>query len=290
MFRQLFSTTLKCSAAFGGIQLGATVLAISENQNDQTFKPLTNKELSKKPKWYIDNVTALETAVKGLSQYQFVESEGFLHNAIDILERVENVNNMEISWRLGRAFIEEADWFGTSRQQLQKKVNMIERSTHYFKKALAHESSKGSAGANKWYAIALLRLSEVDYKNKLLANASKEIPHYLELAIAADPKDPYTHTALAIYNYNNKNYKEAIKCCKTAEELKPHYSNINLYYLGAALLADGKKEEAISALKECVAREPRFKRDGRARCAAKTLLTTKLKQAKEEIDAITWTF
>jgi len=287
MFRQVFSTTLKCTAAFGGLQLGAVAFAVSD---EQTFKPLSNKELNKKPKWYIDNVAALETAVKGLSQYQYQEGEDFLHKAIDILERVENVNNLEISWRLGRAFVEEADWFGSSRQSVTKKINMLERAIHYFKNALSQEASKTCAGANKWYAIALLRLSEVDRKNKLLANANREIPYHLELSIKADPKDPYTHTALGIYHSNNKNFKEALKCCKTAEELTPHFSNVNLYYLGAALVAEGKKDEAIKVLKEGVAVEPRFKRDGRARCAIKTLLTTKLKQSKEEVDAITWQF
>ena len=66
----------------------------------------------------------------------------------------------------------------------------------HLKKALNESNAENSAGANKWYAIALLRLSDISKKNKLLAKADQEIPKHLELAIKLDPKDPSAYMEL----------------------------------------------------------------------------------------------
>lgn len=60
-------------------------------------------------------------------------------------------------------------------------------------KALQLETSQGLAGAHKWYAIALIRLKQVDKDNKHLKNADKEIIKHLETAVKLDSKDAFSY-------------------------------------------------------------------------------------------------
>jgi len=288
MFRRIISSTFISTGSFASIQFGATLIS-PEFQNDGV-KPLTDIEIKKKPKWYADNVLLLEKSIRGLSRYQRNESKIFLQTSIDILKRVEDVNNFEVSWRLGRALIEEAEWVSTTRAFIGKKISMIEEAINHLKKALNDSHASNSAGANKWYAISLMRLSNIQPKNKLLANADQEIIKHLESAIALDPKDPFARMELAGYYSKKENHKEVIKNCREAEKTKPNFSNLNLYYLGVSLFAEGNKEEAITVLKNCLAIKPLDKFDGRARCNAKSILVEKLKLTKNEVDCISYEY
>lgn len=81
MFRRMLNVS-RLSA------LPLTAAAITININD--VKPYTNKELSSKPKWYIDSVLKLETIIKKMSLYQPNESASLLSEAIDTLRRFKN--------------------------------------------------------------------------------------------------------------------------------------------------------------------------------------------------------
>jgi len=116
MFGRFFSQTIFRR----GMPLAAATIGLTE------MKVYSDKELMKKPKWYSATVSRIEGAVKTLSRYQPIEGESFLHDAIDILKRVEDVNNTEISWRLGRAFVEETVWIPSSTKTIAKKIGLLE--------------------------------------------------------------------------------------------------------------------------------------------------------------------
>jgi hypothetical protein len=56
-------------------------------------------------------------------------------------------------------------------------------------KAFQLEPSKGSAGAHKWYAVALMRLKDIDPGNAHAKKAGREIMEHLEKAVKLDPND-----------------------------------------------------------------------------------------------------
>ena len=118
---------------------------------------------------------------------------------------------MEISWRLGRALIEEADWVPTTNLHIGRKISLLEEVNFFqqilifpkfcqaigsLKKALSYPESQKCAGVNKWYAIALKRLVVLQKKNELVRNADSEITQRFQSSIAIDPKDPYVHLEL----------------------------------------------------------------------------------------------
>lgn len=94
------------------------------------------------------------------------------------------------------------------------------------------------AGAHKWYAVALMRLREIDPKNPQVKKAQGEILANLEKAAKLDPNDAITAHLIGINNddnnkiqqylhkikgfchFHNGNFEEALKQFRKAEEIK----------------------------------------------------------------------
>lgn len=75
MYRRAASYAAKMAAGVGSLQLGAAAVA------------LTDKQLSKKPEWYKNDVLALESSIKLLSTYRYIESEEALDSAEEVFNR-----------------------------------------------------------------------------------------------------------------------------------------------------------------------------------------------------------
>lgn len=61
-------------------------------------------------------------------------------------------------------------------------------------------ASKNS-GVHKWYAVALMRLKEVNKKDKYLNHAADDILKHLQKAIEIDAKDPVAWHFLGKFFY-----------------------------------------------------------------------------------------
>jgi tetratricopeptide (TPR) repeat protein len=253
MFRRAATSFGKVATGLAGVQLGAAAAVA-----------LTDKELGKKPEWYQNAVRSLENSLKRLSKKGFIESETCLNDAQDALGRVSDIHNCEIQWRLARVYAEKA----ALSKCAHEKAHLLHDAKAAAKRALAVEPAKGSAGAHKWYAITIIRLAEIEPKTTNLDDAVK----HLEIATKKDPSDPYSFTLLGIQQYNRKDYKEALESFEKAESIKAGFSANNKYYLGAALKANGKKDEAIKTLKEVLHAVPTGEFDGKAKFLAKGLL------------------
>ncbi|TKR61230.1 hypothetical protein L596_028370 [Steinernema carpocapsae] len=263
MFRRVLTSASKLVAGVASVQVAATAVTISD------------ADLKKKPEWYQHAVASLEESLKKLSTYAYIESEETLQAAEDVLHRVLDQNNVDILWRYARILVEQAELSKCPK----KKLELLHEAKTYAKKALAIEPAKGSAGAHKWYAIAVTKLAQVDKK----ACASDAVEH-LERATKLAPKDPFAWHLLGVALFNVGKFGEAIKSFTTAEEIKAGFSAANLYYLGHAQKNEGKKTEAIDTLKKCLATHTKCKADGRGKLEAKKVLGVDLKLKPEEYE------
>uniref|UniRef100_A0A914Z819 Regulator of microtubule dynamics protein 1 n=1 Tax=Panagrolaimus superbus TaxID=310955 RepID=A0A914Z819_9BILA len=271
MFRRAFSVGAKLATGIASVQMGAAAVA------------LTDKQLGKKPEYYKNAVLSLESALKHLSTYQFIESEEKLNEAQTILTKVADIENAEILWRLARVLAEKADLTKSA----DEKKKLLKEAAGYAKKALAIEPSSGCAGAHKWYAIIICQLLHVDTKvpkNKI-ADLKADIKKHLHRATEIDPKDPFAWYLLGRHYFENKDYKEAINHFEKAEGLKSKFSSANLYYLGECQRHLGKKPDAIETLKAAYLLQSKNKHDGKAKSEAKRILLSTLKQKVEDIEA-----
>ncbi|CAD6186591.1 unnamed protein product [Caenorhabditis auriculariae] len=244
MFRRAFVAASKLAAGVGSVQLaaGATGAVVM----------LTDKELSRKPEWYQQDVRSLENALKKLSRYGYIESESVLNEALAALEKVSNFGSSEIQWRLARVYTEKA----RLTKDHATKSSLLHKAQESAKRALASEGSLGCAGAHKWYAISATDLAHVD---------KKKPP-------ASTQRIPTLSIFLASNFFNKKDFKGAIDALEKAEGIKARFSAANLYYLGAAQRAAGKKDDAISTLKQAMDVPGKYSCDGKARSQAKLLL------------------
>ncbi|KAL7073511.1 hypothetical protein ACQ4LE_007047 [Meloidogyne hapla] len=280
MFRHIFSYS-KFGYGFkksAGIGLFAAA-AVAVNNQGNAIQSWSDSELKKKPGWYQETVHKLENVVKKLSLYSFVEDSAFIDDAVDILQRVENVNNCEISWRLGRAFVEKANLLAY--KAIEERKELLENAIIHLNKALQN-SSKDIAGAHKWYAIALILLKQVDKDNKHVKKAGKEIIKHLETAVKLDPKDAFTNHFLGVQYFYAGNNETALKYLKIAEDLKPGYP-ANQTYLGITLAMTNKKEEALVTLKKALQGLSKNKADRKAKILARSFLVNKLGQKSDDL-------
>ncbi|KAI1720469.1 regulator of microtubule dynamics protein 1 [Ditylenchus destructor] len=257
MFRRAFSSAFKFSSGIRGVQVGAAAAVVA----------LSDKEFDKKPSWFKEQVDVLSTHLKATSKYLMIENANVLDAAYDALRRVDDCNNPEVAWRLGRVLVEKANL-----------------AMEYFHKALANEPASGFAGAHKWYAICLHKLKPIDKKNKALANADAEITHHFKRAVEIDPNDCTTWHFLGVHHYESKNYKEAIQCLKKCEELKPLFFPTNAFYLGESERLLGHKDEAIKWHKTCITLKNRHEADAKSKAVSKEILVKHLKLTPQEID------
>jgi tetratricopeptide (TPR) repeat protein len=262
MFRRIFISASRLSVAAASIQIGAT-----------TITAPTDKELNKKPLWYRESVQTLEDTLKKLSTYKLIENQHTLDHAEDILIRVIDYNSCELSWRLGRVLVEKA----ALTKDTHEKEKFLSEAIDHCRKALAIEPANGSAGAHKWYALALCHLYRVNKKHNKVVNANEQITEHFMRSVQIDSKDPFTWHFLGVNHYHNKNYKEAIKCLKEAEKIKENFSAANLFYLGDSYRLENNKEEAIRLLKKTLTLPVKNTMDGRAKVDAKQTLITSLK-------------
>ncbi|PAV61863.1 hypothetical protein WR25_22789 [Diploscapter pachys] len=253
MFRRAFSSLGRVAVGLGGVQLGAAAAVA-----------LTDKQLNKKPEWYQNAVRSLESQLKRLSKYGFIESESTLNEAKEVLDKVAEIQNCELQWRIARVLAEQAELCKCK----DKKAHLLHEAKEHAKKALAVEPGRGVAGAHKWYAIVLMRLDSIEKKS----NHGGEIVTHLEKATNIDSKDPYAFHLLGIAHYNNRDYKEAAAACEKAEAIKAGFSASNLYYLGAALKELKKKDEAVKHLKQAAQLVPKNTFDGKNISKAKYLM------------------
>jgi tetratricopeptide (TPR) repeat protein len=270
----VFTSTLKYSLlAGGGLQLGATAAAVV------AYAPPTDKELGEKPAWYRESVLNLEDTLKKFSSYKGIDDAETLEKAEDILLRMEDLNNSDVLWRLGRVFVEKADLI----KDPQHKGHLLHEAVERCERALQHEPAGGSAGAHKWYAIAMSKLAEVDSKFKKSTKVNDVVADHLQKAVQLDPRDPFAWHLLGVQYYRQKNYKEAVDCLKKAESIHANLSNANFYYLGDALRLAGNKQEAVDYLKKCVLMPIKGSENAKAVTNAKLVLINKLKLKSEEI-------
>ncbi|KIH47520.1 tetratricopeptide repeat protein, partial [Ancylostoma duodenale] len=147
-------------------------------------------------------------------------------------------------------------------------------------KALSLEGENRCAGAHK-YAIILLRLEGVDKE----ADYSEEILKHLETAADLDKEDAYTVHMLGVAHYKKRNYAEAVASFEKAEKVRERFSPCNLYYMGAAQHAMGKKEEAIKNLIAAYRAHAHNEHEIKARSEARAmLLRLKVKPEDYEIE------
>ncbi|KAI6213902.1 hypothetical protein M3Y94_00206300 [Aphelenchoides besseyi] len=266
MFRRVASCAAKMVVGFGSVQFGVAAVA------------LTDKELSKKPEWYKNSVLRLEDSIKATSKKGFIESETVLNEAEDVFQRVVDLNNPEILWRLARTLTEKAELV----QSHSTKAKLLNDAVDLAKRAI--ESGKSSAGAHKWYAIALERLIHVDKKAKKNASTLHEkIWDNLKRATELDSNDPYAWHLLGVAAFYKKDWKDAVGYFQKAESVKKDFSASNLYYLGEAQRHAGNKNEAIETLKNTLRLPGKYKADNKARSDAKRSLLVNLKLKPEEI-------
>ncbi|KAI1719679.1 regulator of microtubule dynamics protein 1 [Ditylenchus destructor] len=211
-----------------------------------------------------------------------IENANVLDAAYDALRRVDDCNNPEVSWRLGRLLVEKANL--VSPTDTHTKHDLLHAAMEYFHKALAHEPANGFAGAHKWYAICLHKLKPIDKKNKALANADADITHHFKRAAEIDPNDCVTWHFLGVHHYESKNYKEAIQCLKKCEEIKPQFFPTNAFYLGESERLLGHNDEAINWHKTCIRLKNRNEADAKSKAVSKDILVKHLKLTPQEID------
>ncbi|KAI6233624.1 Regulator of microtubule dynamics protein 1 [Aphelenchoides fujianensis] len=255
MFRQAASAARKLVVGVGALQLGAATVA------------LTDKQLSKKPEWYQTSVKRLEHALKLTTRYGWIENEAELNDAEDIFQRVIDLNNPEVTWRLSRVLVEKAALI----KDPHKQAGLLHQAVDLARRAI--DSGKGTAGAYKWYAIALQRLIEVDKAaKKKESQLNEKIWDSLKQATRIDPKDPFAWHLLGVAAFKKKDYKEAIGYFQQAENIKASSAHF------------GDKTAAIQTLKNALVLKTKWNADNVARSNAKSTLLSKLKQNAEQID------
>ncbi|EPB71535.1 tetratricopeptide repeat protein [Ancylostoma ceylanicum] len=272
MFRRVLC---RVAAASAGVQLCAAGVA------------LTDKQLAKKPECslrmrgyllrYRKDVHALVVSLKKLGRHGFNTSPAALNEAYETLKKYEDLSNLDVLWRLARVLTEKAFFCKCPKE----KAHLLHEAKEYALKALSLEGENRCAGAHKWYAIILYRLEDVDKK----ADYSEEVIKHLEMAADLDKEDAYTAHLLGIAHHKKRNYAEAVAAFEKAEKIKARFSPCNLYYMGAALYAMGKKEEAIKNLIAAYRAHAHNEHEIKARSEARgMLLRLKVKPEDYEIE------
>uniref|UniRef100_A0A0K0EHB5 TPR_REGION domain-containing protein n=1 Tax=Strongyloides stercoralis TaxID=6248 RepID=A0A0K0EHB5_STRER len=264
MFRRVFQSVGKLTAGLASVQIAATAVA------------LTDKELSKKPDWYQNAVKAVESAVKDLSRKGFIESRETLAHAEDALQRVLDLNNVEILWRYARILAEKAELSHCKHE----KDELLHEAKKHIKKALDIEPAAGISGLHKWAGIILTKLGELDKKNM----DNESVKAHLKKATELDSQDAFAFYLYGVHLYKMKDYKEAAEAFKKAESIKKGFSPANKYYLGLALSELGKEKESIESLKEAMTLPSKFGFEGVAKSKAKGVLRTKFKFSEKEVE------
>ncbi|KAL3084172.1 hypothetical protein niasHT_039298 [Heterodera trifolii] len=271
MFRRFISSAPNVAKVFGGVGLSAVVAAA-----------IPDVELKNKPDWYQETVHRLEKTLKKLSTYAYIENSDILEDAKDILMRCENVNNCEISWRLGRALSEKGDLFSVV--DSENRIEYFAKAIPHFQKAFTLEPKNGSAGAHKWYAITLKRLRLITSQHPYVKNANKEVIEHLEKAHQIDPKDAITCHLLGVEYFENGRYDEAMKLFQAAEEIKKDFFPSNVYYIGLIQHKQNKREEAMDTMKKVLKMHAKNKYDRKAKANARALLYLKYKQTPDSVN------
>ena len=132
---------------------------------------------------------------------------------------VVDLNNPEVSWRIARALAEKAELSPDAK----KKAELLHDAVKHAKSALANEGAEGISGAHKWYAIALLRLSEVDAAVRKDATNGAKVLDHLQRACKLDGNDPFAWSMLGQAQFKAKDYKEAQQALQKAESIKVRF-------------------------------------------------------------------
>ncbi|CAJ0591396.1 unnamed protein product [Cylicocyclus nassatus] len=224
---------------------------------------------------YRKDVYALQQSLESLGRHGYNTSPSVVEQAYETLKKYEDLKSAEVQWRLARALVEKAFWM----KENKDKLPVLHEAKELAKQAISL-GGDSCAGAHKWYAIILHRLGELDKK----ANYYDEMVEHLEKAVKLDEDDVYSVHLLGVVHYKHKKYEEALRQFEKAEHVREKFSPCNLYYYGAALLALGRKEEAIKHFIQAYKAHAHNEHEVKARADARTaLLHLNVDQALYEI-------
>ncbi len=166
-------------------------------------------------------------------------------------------NNVEVVWRLSRAYFDLAD---KKPQDFDYQKQFEYPGLRLAKRALALDST--SAAAHKWYAIHIGRVGEIEGTKQKILNSYQVREHILK-AIKYDPTDDGNYHVMGRWHYvladlswlerqiasiiyatpPKASFEEAAKYFKKAHELAPDDIR-NMLYLGHTYRKLDKPEEA----------------------------------------------
>lgn len=239
---------------------------------------ISDAELLKKPEWYQEAVHDLELAVKRTNKQGYIETNSALDHDRAILQKFNDLNNPELLWRLARVLVEKSDLVVVDKE----KELLLREAVEVAGKALSFEA-KPCAGIHKWYAIALSKL--LHYDKKLRKTSSHLVRQHLESSVDIDSKDPYTWVLLGLENFRSRDYKDAIRCYRKAEEISPDFSAANHFYMGETYMKLREKKTALEEYKKVFKVPIKYREDLKAKVDARKILND-LKVSRDEFDPI----
>jgi len=150
---------------------------------------------------------------------------------------------------------------------LLSRRNFFKEALEIAEKALQFETSSGSFGAHKWYAIIQNYVSVHEGTKEQLLKAP-EIKKHLERALEINSMDPTTWHILGIWHYTfaelplhyrwaarllyatppESTFAEALRHFERAETLQPDFYSTNHYYLSLTYDHLNMKDKALSHL------------------------------------------
>ncbi|CAD5210262.1 unnamed protein product [Bursaphelenchus xylophilus] len=183
-----------------------------------------------------------------------------IDNAYGILRKYRKSDDPELLWRLARVICEQ----GKACANKEEKLRLFQEALEYASKALASSDAGGCFGANKWYAIILNYVAELE-GTKAQIKSSLDVKRHLERALELNPMDATTWMILGIWHYSFANlgyasrlaakaiygsppsstYEEALRHFERAELIQPGFSSSNNFHLGLCYEHLGRKDDAI---------------------------------------------
>ncbi|CAD5206943.1 unnamed protein product [Bursaphelenchus okinawaensis] len=183
-----------------------------------------------------------------------------IDNAYGLLRKFRKSDDPEMLWRLARVICEQ----GKGCANKEEKLRLFKEALEYASKALSNSEAGGCFGANKWYAIILNYVSELE-GTKAQIKASLDVKRHLERAVELNPMDATSWMILGMWHYSFANlgyasrlaakaiygsppsstYEEALRNFERAELIQPQFSSSNNFYLGQCYEQLGRKEEAV---------------------------------------------
>ncbi|XP_058464797.1 regulator of microtubule dynamics protein 1-like [Malaya genurostris] len=177
--------------------------------------------------------------------------------ALDLLNKLNDKDAVEVQWRLARAM------FFISKQTTNndEKAKYVREAFEYAQKSV--ELDANSFGANKWYGAILSEKSNLDGVTERIKQLENVKKHFT-IAKDINPADPGILHMLGQFNFKlsevnwvtrklinsvapnppKVSFEEALEWFEKAERLKPGFYSQNWLYLGKTYLAMKQKDKA----------------------------------------------